>query len=333
MRTGGGIVCFGEVLLRLAAPNAQLLLQTPTLEASWGGAEANVAVSLAQLGHRTRMLTALPDTALGLAARDELRRRGVGVDNIVFAPGRLGLYFLTPGAGARCAEIIYDRADSVFARMDSGAFDWSAALDGADWLHVSGVTAALGPGSAEAAIAAARGAREKGLKVSFDCNFRPKLWADRIGEAPPVLRELLSQADLAFCERRDLGIALERDFTEDAEAAAAAFAAFPRLSRVAATRRVERSGDHHQLSATMYGRERAWSTPAIELTRIVDRIGAGDAFAAGLIHGLRKEMDDEAALQFAFAACVLKHAIPGDANLAREEDVLAVIAGEFGVRR
>ncbi len=337
MRVDAAIVCFGEVLLRLSAPGAERLLQTPTLAVAYGGAEANVAASLARFGHDVRMVSVLPDTALGHAVLGELRRHGVDTRLIRLASGRLGLYFLAPGAGLRAAEVIYDRAHSTFAEQDFSARNWNEALAGAGWFHVSGVTAALGQRAADAAIASVRAARDAGLTVSFDGNYRARLWQNWDSDAPAILRAIMSEADVLFGDHRDIGLALGATFAgvEPGRAAAeAAFAAFPRLQRIAHTLRVEHSVGRHDISAAMYARGEAWTAPAIAVTEIVDRIGAGDAFAAGTIHGLRHDWECEATLKFALMAAALKHTIPGDINLATEAEVLAAIAdGGVSVRR
>ncbi len=344
MRRNGRILCFGEVLIRLSAPGAEFLLQMPHLNAAFGGAEANVAVSLARFGHQARMISILPDNALGRAAVDELRRYGVDVGSLKTGPGRMGLYFFTPGAVRRASQVLYDRAESAFARADADAIDWDVQLDGAGWLHLSGVTAAIGPASARAALRAARAARTAGATVSFDCNYRASLWAAWDGDGPAILGELLSLADLVFGDHRDIALILGRTFEDEgegqgasprAQAAAAAFAAYPALQRMASTRRIQHSVDHHDLSGFMFARDGgSWTTPSIPLTPIVDRIGGGDAFAAGLIHGLRSGLADQQTLSFALAAAALKHSIPGDFNLARVEDVETLLSdGGLDVRR
>jgi len=332
-RSDGGIVCFGEVLLRLSAPGADLLLQTPQLNVCVGGAEANVAVSLATLGHDAAVFTALPNNALGHAARNELRRYGVDTSRIAFSPGRMGLYFLSPGAGGRAAEVIYDRAHSVFASADHASTNWSDVLSSAGWLHVSGVTAALGADVANAAIRAVTEARKLGLTVSFDCNYRAKLWQAWNGDAPAILRQILAQADIAFGNERDIALILGGSPANAREAADAAFAAFPNLKLMAATLRVQHSVNHHALAAALHTREGSAEAPALEITHIVDRIGAGDAFAAGLIHALRTGADNQAAIRFALGAACIKHTIHGDFNLASASEIEAFLAADLSVRR
>lgn len=332
-RSEGGVVCFGEVLLRLSSPGAELLLQTPQLNVCVGGAEANVAVSLATLGHEVSVFTALPDNALGQAARNELRRYGVDTSRVAFTPGRMGLYFLSPGAGGRAAEVIYDRAGSAFASADHTKPSWSEVLSGAGWLHVSGVTAALGAPVAEAAIRAVAEARTLGLTVSFDCNYREKLWKAWNGDAPAILRQILAQADIAFGNERDIALILGGSPANAREAADAARKAFPNLKLMAATHRVQHSVNHHALAAALHTREGSWETPAIEVTNIVDRIGAGDAFAAGLIHALRTGANNADAIRFALGAACIKHTIPGDFNLASASEIEAFLAADLSVRR
>jgi len=330
----GPVVLFGEILLRLAAPDGELLLQSPKLHVAVGGAEANVAVGLARLGREARLVSVLPDDPLGQAALAELRRWGVDTRGVAFGPGRMGLYFLTPGAGPRPAEVTYDRLGSAFAAADPEAIDWDAALAGAAWLHLSGVTPAIGPNGAAAAVRAVAAANRLGVPVSFDGNYRAKLWAEWDGDGPAIVRSLIEGADLAFLNDRDIALALGRSFERPqasgrlAAAAAAAFEAFPRLSRIAATIRAPHDAGRHELSANLFSRGAPpLTSPAYTLSGIVDRIGAGDAFAAGLLHGLGQAWPDQRALDFALAAACAKHTIRGDFNLATAEDIEAILAG------
>ncbi|MDX9998795.1 MAG: sugar kinase [Phenylobacterium sp.] len=333
------VVCFGEVLLRLSPPGAEMLLQSPRLEARIGGAEANVGVSLARFGHPVRMVSFLPDNRLGRAALGELRRHGLDVGGVRTAPGRMGLYFLTPAAGQRPAEVLYDRADSSFALADPAAVDWNAELEGADWLHLSGVTPAIGPNAAEAALTAVRAARVKGLTVSFDGNYRKSLWDQWPTDGAAVLADIVAAADILIGDDRDVALILGHDFphTDPMErrlaAAEAAFTGFPQLSRVASTHRTVHDATRHGLAGFLAERDGHWTAPPREIGGIVDRIGGGDAFAAGLIHGLRTQMAPQAALDFALAAAALKHSIPGDFNLVDLADVEALMAGGGDVRR
>jgi 2-dehydro-3-deoxygluconokinase len=317
-----------------------MLLQSPAVRVNVGGAEANVAVSLAYLGHRTCLATVLPDNSLGHAALGEIRRHGVQTEPVRFGAGRMGLYFLTVGAGHRPSEVLYDRADSAFALAGADLFDWGQILAGADWLHVSGIAAAVSATAAESALRAVRAARAAGTSVSFDCNYRANLWKGRSQSAAVILRDLVSEADLLFAEERDIALILGRDFGglpagERFRAAAnEALAAFPRLTRIATTVRVQRSVDDHDLSAALISRAGLNTTRTYAIGHITDRIGSGDAFAAGVLHGLRTGLDDQRTVDFAAAAACLKHSIAGDFNLVGPADVNNLLADTgFAVRR
>jgi 2-dehydro-3-deoxygluconokinase len=336
----GRVLCFGELLMRLSAPDHELLLQSARLEARFGGAEVNVAVSLAHFGDAARLLSAVPDNALGAAALGELRRHGVETKVVRSAPGRLGLYFLTPGAVRRPSEVLYDRAGSVFAETPPEAFDVEAALEDCVWLHVSGVTPAVGPGATASVLALVAAAKAKGVKVSFDGNYRAKMWAAWRGDGPAVLHHILQSADLLFGDERDvalvLGTTFEGDLMSRRQAAAqAAFDAFPNLERICATVRQEHGVDDHELAATLHTRQGGVrQAQPLRLSGIVDRIGGGDAFAAGVLHGLLQDWPDERTLAFGLAASAFKHSIPGDFNLANEATILeAMAATGLSVRR
>lgn len=331
------IACFGELLLRLASPGRELLLQSPALEVSIGGAEANVGVSLARFGHDVAMLGTVADNALGRAALGELRRHGVDTSAVRLAGGRMGLYFLATGAGHRPSEVLYDRAASAFALAPASDYDWNALLRDAAWLHLSGVTPALGAATAAAATDAVRAAVASGVRVSFDGNFRPKLWAAWDGDPALILRPLLEGAEIAFADHRDIDVVLGAQDNGDtdtheqrfARGARRAFDAFPRLQRIACTTRAQASVEHHALGALMATRDGALHrVEPRELPAIVDRIGGGDAFAAGVLHGLVLGWDDADSLRFGHAAGCLKHAIPGDFNLCDVDDVMALVRGE-----
>jgi 2-dehydro-3-deoxygluconokinase len=325
------VVCFGEVLLRMSAPAGETLLQSPRVEVNVGGAEANTAVSLARWGHRAAVVGRLPEGPLGEAAHGELRRHGVEISGLETGPGRMGLYFLTPGAVLRPSEVLYDRADSAFVRAEPGSYDWDALLEGAAWLHLSGVTPATGPGPARAAVDAVKAARRLGVRVSFDGNYRAKLWAAWSGDGPAVLRELLAHADLAFVDERDLQLVLGAMFAQSdlrqrrRASARAAFEAFPQLGRIAATIREQDGVDRQRLSALMFTAEgEETEAGPYELSGVVDRIGAGDAFAAGVLHGL---ITGEPPLAFGLAAGVLKHSVAGDFNRVSLDQVRGLMAG------
>lgn len=337
MAGSGVVLCFGEILLRLSASRGESLLEEARLLAHFGGAEANVAVALAGLGRAARMLSLVPDNAVGRSAMGSLRRRGVDVSSIRVCPGRLGLYFLEPGAGARAASVVYDRAGSLFARARPGDFDWDDALAGADWLHLSGITPALGVDASNSALAAIAEARARGVRVSFDGNYRAQLWAARGGDAQAVLRGLVDGADLFIGNHRDIGLLLGGNYAGDDEpdrrvAALDAFAAFPRLRWIASTSRHVEDADRQSLAARLDTPETYWEVPEVRLTAIIDRIGTGDAFAAGILDGLLDD-DASAALRTGHAMAVLKHFALGDHSQATRADIDAFLAGERDVRR
>lgn len=330
---------FGELLVRLSPPGRHLLKQARSLDVHVGGAEANVAIALASLGHAARMISRVPDNALGEMAVAALRGAGVDCRHVETAPGRMGLYFLTPGAGLRASEVVYDRAGSAFALARPGDIDWDAVLGGATHLHLSGITPALGPRSAELAIAAAKAAKSRGLTVIFDGNYRAKLWSAWDSTPRAILSELVTLADILFGNHRDIALLLGGEFAGDGagrrrEASEAAFAAFPRLKLIASTARQAIDADRHDLAARIDTPDREFQTDAITVSGIVDRIGAGDAFAAGVLHGLLSSGGDiEAAARTGLALTTLKHSLPGDASLLGQGDLDAYLRGEVDVRR
>lgn len=325
----GSIVCLGEVLLRFSAPGHERLLQTPSFNVHVGGAEANVAAALAQFGHRTRIASVVPTGPLGDAALGELARVGVDTTSVTRKPGRLGTYYFEQGAIRRASEVIYDRAGSAFAMASAADFDWDALFDGATHLHVSGVTPALGAVSSDLALVSVRAARARGLRVSVDGNFRGKLWQLWQGDAPSILRALFAEADLLLVNHRDVELVLGTRFDENADrafqqSAVAAFDAFPNLNWMAGTQRVSEGVMQQHLGARLSDRsEGHFVAPPCVLDGIVDRIGAGDAFAAGIVHGLQGSWPRAETLAFALACAGLKHTIPGDFLRASEADVRA----------
>ena len=331
-------LAFGEIMLRLSPPGRELLLQTPKFDVWVAGAEANVATALARLGHDVAFASAVPDNDLGDSAISTLRSHGIDTTGIQRRGGRMGLYFVTSGAGMRATEVVYDRAHSSFAESPADAWDWDTLLAGVDRLHLSGITPALGPVSAQSALAAVRAASDRGVAVSFDGNWRGKLWARWDGNPRTILSELVEHADLMFGNHRDISLLLDRDFSHDGEdrrreAAEAAFTAFPKLDTIASTARHVEDADRHRLSARIDTRTGHIQTGEVTLAGIVDRIGAGDAFAAGVLHALRTGGDSEDAARTGLALAALKHSLPGDASLFRQADIDGYLAGGLDVRR
>jgi 2-dehydro-3-deoxygluconokinase len=334
----GRFVAFGEVMLRMSPPNRELLLQTPKLDVWVGGAECNVATQLARLGHDVAFASAVPANPLGDAAVITLRGHGIDVRQMQRLPGRMGFYFVTVGAGLRATEVLYDRARSSFAEADVSAWDWDAILDDADRLHLSGITPALGPNGAAVALAAARAANDRGVPISFDGNWRGKLWEAWDSDPKGTLTQLIGHADLLFGNHRDVSLLLGQEFSGEGEdrrreAAEAAFAHFPKLQCIASTARHADDADRNRISARIDTRERGVQTPETVITGIVDRVGAGDAFAAGVLHGLRHHLELEQVAMTGLALTALKHSLPGDASLFAQADIDAFLAGGFDVRR
>ena len=335
---GGRFVTFGEVMLRLSPPGRELLLQTPRLDVWVAGAEANVATALARLGHDAALITSLPDDALGEAAAVALRGQGVDMRGVRRGAGRMPLYFVTSGAGLRATEVIYDRAHSLFAETPAEAWDWPALLAGADRLHLSGITPALGPAGTAAALAAAAAASAAGVPVSFDGNYRARLWERWNGRPRETLYALIAQADILFGNHRDVALLLGEHFPGDGperrrEAAEAAFAAFPKLRLIASTARHVENVDEHRIAARLDTPERGFQTDEVTVAGIVDRIGGGDAFAAGVLHGLRRGLSLEEVARSGLALTCLKHSLPGDASLFGQRDIDAFLEGGLDVRR
>ena len=334
----GTIACFGEILLRMTAPGRELMLQKPSLDVYVAGAEANVGVALSNLGHKVKMVTCLPANALGEAALREVRRHGVDVSAIARTPGRMGLYFLTQGAGLRASEIFYDRQDSSFARAAEGDFEWDRLLEGVDLLHLSGITPALGPGSAEVALAAAEAAVRIGIPISFDGNYRAQLWEAWDSDPKAILTGLVAKADIMFGNHRDISLLLGVRFGGEGpdrrrEAAEAAFGAFPNLKLIASTARHVDDADRHRIAARVDTPEGSAQTEEVAVSGIVDRIGAGDAFAAGILHGVRTGRDLNWTVRSGLALTCLKHSLPGDFSLFGPRDIEAFMAGGLDVRR
>ncbi len=331
------ITCFGELLIRLSAPGRTLLLQAPSLDVVVGGAEANVAIGLARLGHSAQVVSTVPPGPLGDGVLAQVRAGGAETGHVLRLPGRMGLYFLAVGAGHRASEIVYDRAGSSFATAPADAFDWPMLLAGQDRLHMSGITPALGPGGTALALAAARAATAAGVPVSFDGNYRARLWAAWDGDPRAILSELVAQADILFGNHQDIGLLLGTRFDANGEdrrreAAEAAFAAFPRLKLMASTARHVEDADRHRIAARIDSREGHVQTDEVLVSGIVDRIGTGDAFAAGVLHGL-DQGDLAHAARTGLALSVLKHSLPGDASLFTQADLDAFLAGGVDVRR
>jgi 2-dehydro-3-deoxygluconokinase len=336
----GAIVGFGEILLRLASAPPALLFQEMRLEASFCGAEANALVALAGFGHDCRMVTVLPDNPVGRAASRTVGTFGVDMSRAAAQPdGRMGLFFLQPGAMTRPSAITYDRAGSAFAETGAQHYDWPSLLEGAEWLFVSGITAALGDGPLAALHDAMAEAQARGVKIAFDTNFRPNLWRGREQLAARILRELSAKADLLFAGRRAVAMMAGGDYAQaDPDqgfhaAAQRMFELAPGLLHVAATRRTIHSTDRQDLVGLLADRDGLSVSPTIALEAIVDRVGTGDAFAAGVVHGLIAGLGRAATIEFAAACAQWGHSVPGDFLRASLADITGLMNGGGDVSR
>lgn len=332
-------VTFGEIMLRLRSNERERLFQKPELEATFGGGEANVAVSLSIFGEDAAFVTAVPDHAVGEAAVRELMKYGVDTSSINRVKGsRLGIYYLETGANQRPSLVVYDRADSAIANAKPEDFDFDKIMNGADWFHTTGITPAISQGAADCALAAMKAAKKAGATVSIDLNYRKKLW--NYGKtAPEVMRELVKYADVIIANEEDiqkcLGIEADSDVTKgelDTDVYKALCAEvrkqFPNISVIAVTLRESHSADYNGWSAALSGKTGFYLSRHYEITNIVDRVGGGDSFAAGIIYGLSHYDDEQYAINYAVAASCLKHSISGDFNLARKSEVEALAKGD-----
>ena len=334
------VITFGEIMLRLSPPGFERLLQSPAMSATFGGAEANVAVSLAQWGCDSVYVTRVPAHAIGDAAVRVLRAEGVRTDFVLRGGERLGIYFAESGAGQRPSAVVYDRAHSSISDIDPSALDWSGIMHGADWFHVSGITPALGPRPARCVADALAAARAANVRTSVDLNYRRKLWSQK--EAQAVMRPLMTDVELVIANEEDIQSMLGLDVPDvDVKTGRVNPAAYEDVvqrvceigpARVAITLRESLSASDNGWSAVLGERDQ----PLIESqrydVRIVDRIGAGDAFAAGLIYGLATGLGSLESLRFAVAAGALKHSIPGDFNRVSVDDVRRLAAGDASGR-
>ncbi|MBS0417898.1 MAG: sugar kinase [Proteobacteria bacterium] len=333
------VIAFGEVLLRLKAPGSARLLQTPQLEASFGGAEFNVLASLARFGTDTQLVTVLPEGPLGTAALEEVLRFGVGTRYIRRQNERLGLYFLEAGADLRPGRIVYDRAGSAFAQLEREWFDWDVILAQARWLHITGITAALGAHPWASLVTATRTAKRLGVTVSLDVNTRPSLWAASQRSAREALRNVLGGATIIFAGLDDRHVCLgdaqatDIDPTDCPAFQRQVLEHYPQAEAIVSTIRRAAGATEHEISAVAQTRSEGTVTArTLKLRNVVDRVGAGDAFVAGYLHQKLNGAPTLAALDFGVAASALKHTIPGDVNRASLEEIEATLAGREGGR-
>ncbi len=343
----GRIVTLGEIMLRLKPPGFERFFQSPVLEATFGGGEGNVAISLAIFGLDVAFVTALPKNPIAEACLRFLRGYGVNTDFIQRSGERMGIYFLENGANQRPSKVVYDRALASISTATAASFNWDAIFAGAGWFHITGITPAISATAAELSLAAVKAARERGITVSCDYNFRKNLW--KYGQpAPAVMRELVNFVDVGIANEEDcqlsLGVSLsegdweravtsgELDTRRYEALAKKMLATFPNLKYQAITLRQSYSADHNGWSACLYNGREFWVSRRYDITDIVDRVGGGDAFAAGLIYGLHTGLPAADALEFGVAASCLKHSIGGDMNLATLDEVKNLMRGDASGR-
>ena len=335
-------VCFGEIMLRLSPPGFERLFQSPVLQATFGGGEANVAVSLAQFGFDSASVTRLPANPIGDAALRALRAEGVNVEHVVRGGDRLGIYFAETGASQRPSTVVYDRSHSAIAELQPGSVPWHDVFEGASWFHCTGITPALGRSAAECTREAIQAAKRAGVRISVDLNYRSKLWSKR--EARDTMRPLMPSVDVVIANEEDLQAVLGIDVPQvDVTSGDLSVERY----REAAERVVQEFGVKQvavTLRESLSASDNAWSGVLLDATtrrfyesqryavRLVDRIGGGDSFAAGLIFGLATGRDAEASLRFAVAASALKQTIPGDFNHVTVNEVERLAAGDASGR-
>jgi len=331
-------ITLGEIMLRLKTPGHDRFFQSPTFEATFGGGEANVAVALANYGLDAGFVTALPKNDIADACIRELRGFGVDVSKIRRSGERMGIYFLEAGANQRPSKVVYDRAGSSICEAGPDDFDWNEVFAGCEWFHITGITPALSPSAAAMSLAAVRAAREKGVTVSCDFNYRGKLW--NYGKsAPEVMTELVKYVDVGIANEEDcqksLGITVdvdvesgELDTTKYEALSARMMEVFPNLTHMAITLRESKSADQNGWSACLRDGSGFRLSRRYEITDIVDRVGGGDSFASGLIAGLNLYSDPQQSLEFAVAASCLKHSILGDFNRVSVDEVTKLMGGD-----
>ena len=331
-------ITFGEIMLRLKSPGHDRFFQSPQLEATFGGGEANVAVSLSNYGCHAAFVTALPANGIGDAAIQELNRFNVKTDDILRQGERVGIYYLETGANQRASNVIYDRAHSSICDAQPGDLDWDAIFAGAKWFHFTGITPALSESAAELSLEAVMAAKANNLTVSCDFNYRGKLW--NYGKtAPEVMTELVKYVDVGIANEEDcqqsLGVTADMEVesgeldTRKYEALSAKMMEiFPNLTEMAITLRESHSADHNGWSACLRDANGFYLSRKYEMTDIIDRVGGGDSFASAMIYGLTAYEDRQQSLEFAVAASALKHSISGDFNRVSVGEVEKLMGGD-----
>lgn len=322
----GKVVTLGEIMLRFSTPGFARFTQATGFDVTYAGAEANVAVCLSRLGIPSAHVTRFPQNDLGLAATETLKRHGVDTSWIQYGEERMGLYFLENGAMQRASRIIYDRFDSAFAHIRPGMIDWHKLLKDATWFHWTGITPAISQGAADVCLEALTAAKKLGVSVSGDINYRRNLW--QYGKtALDIMPELISNCDVVIAGVTDMENCADISGPSFEKACENLTKKFGSVKRIATTERVSVSSSHNRISAILWN-GKLLKSKEYDLTHIVDRVGSGDAFMAGLIYALLEKRNDQEALEFATAACALKHSVEGDANLVTADEVDSLVSGK-----
>lgn len=331
------IVTLGEIMLRLSSPEHSRFTQSESFDVCYGGGEANVAVSLANYGHDAYFISKLPKHEIGQSAVNALRKYGVHTDYIKRGGNRIGIYFLESGASMRASKVIYDRSDSAIAEATVEEFDFDEIMSGADWFHFSGITPAISEKGAELTKAACKAAKKHGVKVSCDLNYRKKLWTPQ--EAQKIMCDLMQYVDVCIGNEEDaelcLGFKPEGSDVSKGKLDKAGYQTIFKqmaetfnFSIVCSTLRESFSASHNGWSAMIYNGKDFYESKRYDISPIIDRVGGGDSFSGGLIHGLLTKDTQRDALEFAVAASALKHTIPGDFNLVSAEEVEILANGD-----
>jgi len=338
------VISFGEIMLRLSTPGYQRFNQASEFVATYGGGEANVAVSLANYGITSEFVTRLPQNDIGRTCAMDLRKYGVGIDQIIYGGDRLGIYFLETGAVSRGSKVVYDRAHSAISQIEIGMIDWDKVFEGVTWFHWTGITPAISQGAADVCLEAIKKANEKGITVSCDLNYRKNLW--KYGKtAGEVMPKLVAGTDIVLGNEEDaekvLGVKPEGVDVTGGHVEGAAYESvskqimkqFPRCKKVITTLRGSINANHNSWAGVLWDGKTLFESPTYQITHIVDRVGGGDSFMGGLIYGLLTwSEDDQKALNFAVAASCLKHTVLGDFNQVSVDEVMKLMSGDASGR-
>ena len=322
------IVTFGEVMMRLSPPGYAKFSQSTSLNIDYGGGEANVAIALAYMGMEACHVTRLPDNLIGRSATQYLRHHWIDTNHILYGDNKMGFYFLEKGAVHRSSEVVYERDRSAFSKIQPEMLKWEDILKGADWFHWTGITPAVSKGAAESCLEAIKVANALGIKVSGDIHSRKSLWKYGLSQQQ-VIPDLVAGSHIVIASTYDIYdiFGIGAPDTEFERSAKALQEKFPSIHKIVDKDREVLSASHNRIKGKMWNGKELLNTPSYDVTHIVDRVGTGDAYSAGLIYGLVNQKNDDIALKYAAAACALKHTVEGDANMVSKEDVIGLVNG------